>query len=179
MIQIINHLWKTLIMNNQNNINTYLAEENSIGKWIWESGKLNKGYAVPWETQVVNTMPENLIWEKDDISIMVKKKGIYLLSLGFFVNEKPTIQVIINGETVLSQVNSNAFIVRQENKEYNNKIWNDENSVKNENNSITGVTMNEFLCLENMSKIVISYSGSKAVKAMMSIKQICLFDTNK
>jgi hypothetical protein len=33
--------------------------------------------------------------------------------------------------------------------------------------------MNEFLCLENMSKIVISYSGSDSVKGIISIKQIC------
>jgi hypothetical protein len=168
-------------MNNQNNINTYLAKENSVGKWIWESGKVCKGYAVPWEVQVINTMPENIIWEKDDFIIMIKKKGIYLLNLGFFVRTKPVIQVIINGESVLSQVNSNAFIVRQDNNnEYNKsnfglntKIEDDE---EGEDTSVTGVSMNEFLCLKAMSKIVISYSGSQCVKGMMSIKQICPFE---
>ena len=168
-------------MNNQNNINTYLAKENSVGKWIWESGKVCKGYAVPWEVQVINTMPENIIWEKDDFIIMIKKKGIYLLSLGFFVRSKPIIQVIINGESVLSQVNSNAFIVRQDNNnEYNKNnfgISKDiENDEENEDTSVTGVSMNEFLCLKAMSKIVISYSGSQCVKGMMSIKQICPFE---
>jgi len=168
-------------MNNQNNINTYLAKENSIGKWIWQSGNVCKGYAVPWEVQVINTMPENIIWEKDDFIIMIKKKGIYLLSLGFFVREKPIIQVIINGESVLSQVNSNAFIVRQDNNnEYNKSNFglnkDIENDEESEDTSITGVSMNEFLCLKEMSKIVISYSGSKCVKGMMSIKQICPFE---
>ena len=168
-------------MNNQNNINTYLAKENSIGKWIWQSGNVCKGYAVPWEVQVINTMPENIIWEKDDFIIMIKKKGIYLLSLGFFVREKPIIQVIINGESVLSQVNSNAFIVRQDNNnEYNKSNFglnkDIENEEESEDTSVTGVSMNEFLCLKAMSKIVISYSGSKCVKGMMSIKQICPFE---
>ena len=163
-------------MNNQNNINAYLAKENSVGKWLWESGNISKGYAVPWEGQVINTMPENFIWEKDDTCITVKEKGIYLLSLGFFVREKPTIQVIINGESVLSQVNSNAFIVRQEkSNEFSNINFGfmkeDEN--QNRNNSITGVTMNEFLYLENISKIIISYTGNDSVKGMMSLKQIC------
>ena len=163
-------------MNNQNNINAYLAKENSVGKWLWESGNVSKGYAVPWEGQVINTMPENFIWVKDDICITVKEKGIYLLSLGFFVREKPTIQVIINGESVLSQVNSNAFIVRQEkSNEFSNINFGfmkeDEN--QNRNNCITGVTMNEFLYLENISKIIISYSGNDSVKGMMSLKQIC------
>ena len=159
-------------MNNQNSINTYLAKENSIAKYIWNSGNVSKGYAVPWEEQIINTMPENVIWEKDEISILVKKKGIYLISLGFFVDEKPTVQVMINGENVLSQVNSNAFIVRQENsKEFN--LGKLDAKEENENNSITGLTMNEFLCLGNMSKIVISYSGSNSVKGIMSIKQIC------
>ena len=159
-------------MNNQNSINTYLAKENSIAKYIWNSGNVSKGYAVPWEEQIINTMPENVIWEKDEISILVKKKGIYLISLGFFVDEKPTVQVMINGENVLSQVNSNAFIVRQENsKEFN--LGKLDAKEENENNSITGLTMNEFLCLPNMTKIVISYSGSNSVKGIMSIKQIC------
>ena len=162
-------------MNNQNSINKYLAEENSIAKYIWKSGNVSKGYAVPWEEQIVNTLPENFIWEKDDICITVKKKGIYLISLGFFVEEKPTVQVMINGESVLSQVNSNAFIVRQDNsKEFNlNSLGKIEDKEQNGYNCITGLTMNEFLCLENMSKIVISYSGSNSVKGVMSIKQIC------
>ena len=162
-------------MNNQNSINKYLAEENSIAKYIWKSGNVSKGYAVPWEEQIVNTLPENFIWEKDDICITVKKKGIYLISLGFFVEEKPTVQVMINGESVLSQVNSNAFIVRQDNsKEFNlNSLGKSEDKEQNGYNCVTGLTMNEFLCLENMSKIVISYSGSNSVKGMMSIKQIC------
>ena len=162
-------------MNNQNSINTYLARENSIAKYIWKNGNVSKGYAVPWEEQIINTMPENIIWEKNDICITIKKKGIYLISLGFFVEEKPTIQVMINGESVLSQVNSNAFIVRQDNsKELNLKNFGKlEDSEENGYNCITGLTMNEFLCLGNMSKIVISYSGSNSVKGMMSIKQIC------
>ena len=162
-------------MNNQNNINKYLAEENSVAKYIWKSGNVSKGYAVPWEEQIVNTLPENFIWEKDDICIKVKKKGIYLISLGFFVEEKPTVQVMINGESVLSQVNSNAFIVRQDNsKEFNlNSLGKIEDKEQNGYNCITGLTMNEFLCLGNMSKIVISYSGSNSVKGIMSIKQIC------
>ena len=162
-------------MNNQNSINKYLAEENSIAKYIWNSGIVSKGYAIPWEEQIVNTMPENIIWEKDDICITVKKKGIYLISLGFFVEEKPTVQVMINGESVLSQVNSNAFIVRQDNsKEFNlNSFSKMEDKEQNGFNCTTGLTMNEFLCLGNMTKIVISYSGSNSVKGLMSIKQIC------
>ena len=159
-------------MNNQNSINTYLAKENSIAKYFWNSGNVSKGYAVPWDEQIINTMPENVIWEKDEISITVKNKGIYLISLGFFVDEKPTIQVMINGESVLSQVNSNAFIVRQENsKEFN--LGKLDSQEENGNNCITGLTMNEFLFLGNLSKIVISYSGSNSVKGLMSIKQIC------
>ena len=163
-------------MNNQNNINSYLAKENSVGKWLWESGNVSKGYAVPWEKQLINAMPENFIWKKDEICIMVKEKGIYLLTLAFFVKEKPTIQVIINGESVLSQVNSNAFIVRQEkSNEFTNINFGfmKEEEKGNLYNCITGITMNEFLYLENISKIIISYSGSDAVKGMMILKKIC------
>lgn len=97
------------------------------------------------------------------------------------MRSKPIIQVIINGESVLSQVNSNAFIVRQDNNnEYNKSNFGLSKDIENdeecEDTSVTGVSMNEFLCLKAMSKIVISYSGSQCVKGMMSIKQICPFE---
>jgi hypothetical protein len=33
----------------QNTINEALCAENCCGRWLWKSGELHNGYAVPWE----------------------------------------------------------------------------------------------------------------------------------
>ena len=143
---------------NSNTIISTLIKENTVAKWLWESGEVKNGYLVPWEKQISNTSPENFLWE--DMNIIIKNSGIYLLNLCFFVRDKPTVQVLINGEGILSQVNSNAYIIRHEKNDMQNK------------ENISGICMNEFLCLDEMSRISISYCGDNNVKGIMCIKEM-------
>ena len=46
----------------QSTINEALCAENCVARWLWKSGELVSGYAVPWEVQSVNTCPENFLW---------------------------------------------------------------------------------------------------------------------
>jgi hypothetical protein len=46
----------------QSTINEALCAENCVARWLWKSGDLINGYAVPWEVQSVNTCPENFLW---------------------------------------------------------------------------------------------------------------------
>jgi len=39
---------------------------------------------VPWETQSINTLPENFIWERDKTFILAVSSGLYNISFGFF-----------------------------------------------------------------------------------------------
>lgn len=41
------------------------------------TGDLKPGALVPWEIQVVNTLPDNFIWEKDKTNIIVIASGLY------------------------------------------------------------------------------------------------------
>ena len=36
-------------LNDQNTINEALCAENCVGRWLWKSGELINGYAIPWE----------------------------------------------------------------------------------------------------------------------------------
>ena len=159
-------------MDNQNGINMALIQENTLGKWLWNSGDLKNGYAVPWEVQYINTNPENFIWEKDSISILVNNKGIYMINCGFFTKDKPTIQVLINGEMVLSQINSNAYVIK------NDMISSDDFNMSYNNNNLdlidcrTGMTLCDYLNLEDKSRVTISYSGSNRVKGFLSLTKI-------
>lgn len=98
-------------MNNQALINESLCSENCLGRWIWKSGNIKNGYAIPWEIQLVNTAPDNFLWDKDKTSIVVVSAGLYEINLGFFADKKPTIQVLVNSEPILSAVNSASYVV--------------------------------------------------------------------
>ncbi len=88
-------------MADQSLINEALCAENCVGRWVWRSGEVKNGYAVPWEAQSVNTCPDNFLWEKDKTSIMTIASGLYEVKLGFFAPKPPTIQVLMNGEPIL------------------------------------------------------------------------------
>ena len=93
-------------MNNQAMINDTLCNENSLGRWMWKSGKVKNSYAIPWEEQSVNTAPDNFIWEKEKTIITVKEGGLYMISMGIYSNKKPNIQILVNSEIAIS-VNGN------------------------------------------------------------------------
>ena len=92
-------------------INEALCAENCVGRWLWKSGELKNEYAVPWEIQSVNTCPDNFLWEKDRISVLTVAPGLYEITMGFFTKKKPSVQLLINGEVVLSAVNSASYVI--------------------------------------------------------------------
>ena len=143
-------------MNNQNAINDILCKENIVGKWLWNTGTVKKGYIVPWERESINTSPENFVWDKESTSILVVEKGIYVIGLSFFVSGQPTVQVYINGESVLSMGESSKGIIR----------------FNKEQEEISGCTMIEYLNLDNKSRVSVSYNGSYNVKGFLSLRKV-------
>ena len=164
-------------MNNQNEINKALIKENCIGKWKWLSGELINGYGIPWEEQCINTQPENFIWEKDNISIKVNDKGIYIISLGIFSKEKSELQLIINGEVILNKIITKNEIKNneQQNENYGFIMEDKEMNILRDNISITGLTINDFFLIGEKSRITISYKGetNNKIKGFLSLKKIC------
>jgi hypothetical protein len=144
-------------MNNQGLINDVLCSENSVSRFMWKSGQVKNGYAVPWEIQLVNTDPENFLWEKDKTAILVVKGGLYQISLGFFTTNRPTIQVLINGETVLSSLNS-TFSVHHTHKLRKSSI-------------IPGLTTNDYLEIPERSRVSVSFSGEDCFEGFIELKK--------
>ena len=81
------------------------------GQWIWNSETINFDSSIPWNIETYNTDGNNFIWEMNSNSIKVHNEGIYELSFAFFTKVKPTIKLIINGETVVSAINSSSYVV--------------------------------------------------------------------
>jgi len=103
-------------MDNQTLINDALCSENCVARWSWKSGQLKNGYAIPWESQSVNTAPDNFLWEKEKASVMVVTGGLYEINMGFYSDKKPSVQLLINGEPVLSIANSSSTNIKSKGK---------------------------------------------------------------
>ena len=145
----------TTAIDNQAIINDTLCNENCIGRWVWKSGKIKSSYSVPWESQSVNTSPDNFIWEKDKTYIMINEGGLYELIFGFYSDKKPNIQILINGEIIFnSQTNNSNSLLNNSNSLTNRKIIG-----TNLNGNITGISVIEFINLQNQSKLSVCYSG--------------------
>ena len=137
----------TTAIDNQAIINDTLCNENCIGRWVWRSGKIKSNYSVPWESQSVNTSPDNFIWEKDKTYIVINEEGLYELNFGFFSDKKPNIQILVNAEIIINSQNNN-----------NNNLLLNNNNISSRKN-ITGLSVIEFIMLPKQSKLSVCYNG--------------------
>ena len=169
-------------IDNQALINEILCEENKLGKWGWTNGKLKNNNKIIWDIQLVNTFPDNYIFENEKSILLIKQGGIYELIFGFYgYNKKPNIQIFVNNEVIISNSNKiNKNIV-----ENGNHVLNVTNSgfYKSNKNiainggfrNITGITLVDFIYLENNSKLSVFYNGENG-KGFISIKKITSFN---
>ena len=144
-------------MDNQAIINDTLCNENNIGRWLWKSGKIKNNLSIPWEVQIINTSNDNFLWEKDKTFINIKEGGLYEIKMGFFADKKPMIQILINGEVVISAINSNSYVIHQ------SPGGRMKGTGKTSFGNVTGLTMVDFMLLPDNAKLSISYTGEKGI----------------
>ena len=144
-------------MDNQAIINDTLCNENNIGRWLWKSGKIKNNLSIPWEVQIINTSNDNFLWEKDKTYINIKEGGLYEIKMGFFADKKPMIQILINGEVVISAINSNSYVIHQ------SPGGRMKGTGKTSFGNVTGLTMVDFVLLPDNAKLSISYTGEKGI----------------
>ena len=115
---------------------------------MWKSGNIKNNYLIPWESQTVNTSPDNFIWEKEKTFILIKEEGLYELNLGFYSEKRPSIQVVVNGEIIINSQNNNVV---------NKKIMGKSGDV----NSLKALSIIEFIMVKKESKISVIFYGGK------------------
>ncbi|KAJ9516666.1 hypothetical protein QJQ45_015167, partial [Haematococcus lacustris] len=94
------------------------------GRWLWKSGRTKAGGAVPWEIQVLAPDEDRVAaarggsggkvggdgavftWEAGSSIIGVALPGLYELSFAFFCRKRPLVQVLVNGEPILTATGS-------------------------------------------------------------------------
>ena len=168
-------------LDNQALINETLCEENKLGKWGWTMGKLKNNYNIIWDIQLINTYPDNYILENDKSILLIKQGGIYEIIFGFYgYNKKPNIQILVNNEIILSNSNKNNKSL-YENGGHSLNMTNTGFYKSNKNiainggfRNITGITLIDYVYLENNSKLSVFYNGDVA-RGFLSIKKIMNF----
>ena len=152
-------------MDNQAIINDTLCNENNIGRWLWKSGKVKNNLSIPWEFQVINTSNDNFLWEKDKSIIGIKEGGLYEIKMGFFADKKPMIQILVNGEVVISAINSNSYVIHQ------SPGGRMKGTGKTSFGNVTGLTLIDFILLPDNAKLSVSYTGEKGI-GFLGIKKL-------
>jgi hypothetical protein len=169
-------------LDNQALINETLCEENKLGKWSWTQGKMKNNSKIIWDIQEINTFPDNYILENEKSVLLVKQGGIYEIIFGFYgYDKKPNIQVIVNNEVVISNSNKNNKSSLYENGSHVLNVTNSGFFKSNKNiginggfRNITGITLIDYIYLENNSKLSVLYNGDTA-RGFLSIKKMINF----
>ena len=149
----------------QSEINQALCAENCVARWIWKSGDLKNGFAVPWEVESINTCPENFLWEQDKANIMTVAPGLYEVIFGFYSKKKPAVQLLVNGEPLLSAVNSSSYVVHHS----SGKL---KSSGKHKEGNIGGLTLIDFVALPARARISVSFSGESAAEGFIGLRKL-------
>ncbi len=155
----------SLALRDQAVINEAMLSQNTAARWIWKSGKLKSGHGVPWNIQVLNTNPENFIWEKDRVNIVVVQPGLYEIVFGFYSKKKPTVQLHVNGEPVLSAVNSSSYVVHHS----SGRIA---SIAQHTAGNVTGLTLIDFIALPERARVAISYAGDDKCEGFMGLRKL-------
>ncbi|KAI8835347.1 hypothetical protein BC829DRAFT_62713 [Chytridium lagenaria] len=129
------------------------------GQWLWRSNQLRQGSSIPWNYETVNTDPDNFRWEQDQTFVRVAEAGLYEITFAFFTQSRPSIQLVVNGESVLSAINSPTYVVH-----HGSGFVNDGGG-KIEPGSITGISLIDFLALPAKSTISLHFHSSKKNQA--------------
>jgi hypothetical protein len=140
---------------------------NTVARWTWNGQTLKNGNGVPWSAQVVNTSPENFIWRKDHVTIIVVQPGLYEICFGFFSSKKATVQLHVNGEAVLT-VHPTSYVLHHSDKHHTIHT----HKHHRESGVIAGLSLIDFLTLPEKAKLAIRYSGDELAEGLLSLRKL-------
>mmetsp|Transcript_16993 Transcript_16993/g.29247 ORF Transcript_16993/g.29247 Transcript_16993/m.29247 type:complete len:676 (-) Transcript_16993:629-2656(-) len=152
-----------------------INSELSTGRWIWSSGRPLADRAVPWNIECINTSTENFLWRRDSPDITTVLPGLYEMSLGFFAEHDPEVQVLVNGEpTLYTSANNQNTTSRHTRKggtpaiQTLGKVRRGKHSAGN----VTGWTFIEFVALPARARITVLYDGDPGAQGFLSVRKL-------
>lgn len=167
-------------------INEALCSQLSLGRWLWTTRKLKAGHGVPWNLQTANTDPDNFRWEADKVNLLVVCPGLYEITFGFFTRKKPTVQLHVNGEPVMSAVNSSSYVLHHSSGRITDASSvpalvagmggggsSGASHVIADSGTATGLTLIDFLSLPANAKIALSFAGEpEHAQGFLSLRKL-------
>ena len=133
----------------QKKITSLLCGINIIGEWKWNLSQLANAFIV-WDTQTVNTSPDNFYWEKNRNYITIRDKGTYIIECVIFSEEKINMRIVIDNNYVESGEKINC------------------------NNGMYGVMIREIVDVEDRTRLSVAIAAESAMKGkgILRIKNI-------
>jgi hypothetical protein len=98
-------------------------------------------------------------------SIITIAPGLYEITFGIFAKKKPTVQVLVNGEPVLSAINSSSYVTHHS----SGRLTATSNHPAG---NVTGLTCIDFLALPAKARIAITYAGDDRGEGFLSLKRL-------
>lgn len=82
--------------------------------------------------------------------------------MGFYSRKKPTVQLIVNGQTIVSAVNSSSYVLHHSS-----------GKLKEVSNSeIAGLTYVDYFMVPDEARLAVSYIGEYTGEGFMSVQRI-------
>ena len=136
------------------------------GTWAWKSGQLKFGSTVPWNIETMNTDPDNFKWDADSTCIKIMDAGLYEISFCFFMKNKPSVALLVNGESVLTAINSSSYVIHHG----SGMILDGDGRVTE--GSVAGLSLLDFLALPAKSSVSLCITGKKAGHGFISLRRL-------
>ncbi|GMH33140.1 hypothetical protein BSKO_00974 [Bryopsis sp. KO-2023] len=126
---------------------------NPSSVWQWNCGRTKSNGAVYWDAESLNSDPDNFVWEKDKTFITCTRAGLYKVSTSFFSLRRPTIQVVVNGKSLLTSPPSTR--------------------TSNNNSAVlVGATCEDFLSIPERSRVSVKLQGDDRGEGFLALKWI-------
>jgi hypothetical protein len=138
-----------------------VREELLLGRWIWKSGRIAGGQTVPWNVQSINTGADNFIWTKNCETILCVAPGLYEVRTSFFTSHSPCVQIMVNGEPVITATESASGKLRP-------VVCRGRHSAGN----VTGLSISEFLALPARAQICVTYDGTDSAQGFLQLRKL-------
>ena len=98
--------------------------------------------------------------------VLTVAPGLYEINFGFFCQKQPTIQVLVNGEPILSAVNTSSYVIHHSAGKLK------QTGKQHTSGNLTGLTMIDFIALPARAMISLSYSGDKKCEGFLGLRKL-------
>ena len=141
------------------------AGPSPTGRWIWKTGAVGANMLVPWNVQAANSAPNQLLWSRNGSQIVVQTPGLYEISMGFFTERDPSVQLFVNGEVALAYKAPSSESSRAAKSRVVRRG-------RHSSGNVTGWTHLDFIALPRQARLSVVYDGEPNAQGFMGLQKL-------